>query len=67
MSSSKSVGRICPLLWPPGTGQVHRLLRGSGVRPEPEQVDERVQEVYAAAERRRAAAAPSPGWNAGRW
>ena len=27
-------------------GQVHRLLRGSGVRPEPEQVDERVQEVY---------------------
>ena len=28
-------------------GQVHRSLRGAGfVRPEPEQVDERVQEVY---------------------
>jgi hypothetical protein len=27
-------------------GQVHRSLRTVGVRPEPEQVDERVQEVY---------------------
>lgn len=27
-------------------GQVHRSLRGAGFRPEPEQVDERVQEVY---------------------
>ncbi len=27
-------------------GQVHRSLRTAGVRPEPEQVDERVQEVY---------------------
>jgi hypothetical protein len=46
-SSEKSWEDLIRCYGPLVRGQVHRSLRGAGfVRPEPEQVDERVQEVY---------------------